>query len=137
LEVEVSGTERCRGNRYVTSIHVINSAIVKLGKLQKACKVFRGASGGLLPRQFWEADQFGVRGGVEFGFMSTTTDRSVAVAYAAGGKLGTVMECEMGMVDRCADLSWCPLDDGCALLWQSHDNLTCDRMLAGDSLGMG
>ena len=45
---------------------------------------FRGASGGLLPREFWRADaDTGVRGGVEFGFMSCTPARDVAFDYAA------------------------------------------------------
>ena len=31
----------CKGNMYVTSLHVINSSVVKLGKLTKAGKVLR------------------------------------------------------------------------------------------------
>ena len=31
-----------------------------------------------LPAEFWVANQFGVRGGVENAFMSTTLERSVA-----------------------------------------------------------
>jgi hypothetical protein len=36
----------CKGNRYTTTIWVLNSAIVKLGKVMKAGKVYRGVSGG-------------------------------------------------------------------------------------------
>ena len=71
------------GNRYTTSIHVINSAVVKLGKLTVATKVFRGISGRLLPQQFWEPNEFGVQGGIESAFMSTTMNRKVAMQYAA------------------------------------------------------
>ena len=46
-----------------------------------------------------------MRGGVEFGFLSTTTDRSVAMHYAASAA-GVVLEMQMGMVDRGADISW-------------------------------
>ena len=68
----------CRGNMYTTTLHCINSAIVKLGKIARACKVYRGVSGGLLPPEFWKPNQFGVRGGVEFAFTSTTTNREAA-----------------------------------------------------------
>jgi len=60
-----------------------------------------------MPTAFQQANQFGVRGGVESGFMSTTTDRSVATSYASHGTVGIVIEMQMGMVDRGADLSWC------------------------------
>ena len=43
---------------------------------------------------------YGVRGGVEPAFMSTTTDRDVAAAYAAGSGAGIILEMEQGMVDR-------------------------------------
>ena len=100
----------CKGNRYVTTLHCINSAVVKLSKLQKACKVYRGISNGVLPKEFFEPDaDSGVRGGVESGFMSTTTSRDVALSYAGGGgagKVATVLEIQTGMVDRGASLEW-------------------------------
>ena len=37
----------------MTTIHVINSAIVKSSKLTKATKVYRGVAGGVLPESFW------------------------------------------------------------------------------------
>ena len=96
-------------NKYTTTLHGINSAIIKLGKLTKATKVYRGISGRVLPEQFWEANQFGVRGGVESAFMSTTLQREVAMGYAAGGgsaRMGIVIEAQQGMVSRGADISW-------------------------------
>merc|ERR1719350_1653787 len=98
---------KCMGNRYITTIHVINSAIIKLSKVQKALTVYRGVQGGLLPPEFWNKNDFGVCGGIEFGFMSTTLDESVAKTYAAGGgrRAATIFEIKMGMVDRGADLS--------------------------------
>ena len=50
----------------------------------------------------------GVKGGIENAFMSTTTDRKVAMNYAAGGgqKTGIVLEMQQGMVNRGADISW-------------------------------
>jgi len=111
-----SGSERllaqmntsCRDNRYVTTLHVINSSVVKLGKLMKATKVYRGIAGGVLPDAFWEPDEFDVCGGCEFGFMSCTTDRAVALEYAGSGHsgVGVVFEIQQGLVDRGADMSW-------------------------------
>ena len=48
-------------------------------KLTKATKVYRGISGMALPTEFWEENAFGVRGGVENAFMSTTLERNVAM----------------------------------------------------------
>ena len=42
--------EGCRGNGYVSTLHVINSCIVKASKLTRVGKVYRGVSGGLLPQ---------------------------------------------------------------------------------------
>ena len=47
-----------------------------------------------------------VKGGVEFAFTSTTTDKEVAQRYAQRGKVGMVIEVQMGMVDRGAELEW-------------------------------
>ena len=129
----VSGPERmrvdcakyCQRNQYTTTLHVINSAIVKLKNLTRAGTVYRGISGGVLPPEFWDervwrdrrpveekaslspsptpspspSKRYGVMGGVEFAFMSTTRDRAVAVDYA-GSKAASVLEIRMGMIDR-------------------------------------
>ena len=45
--------------------------------------LFRGLGGVLLPERFWKmTDGRDYRGGVEFGLMSTTNDRSIAVQYS-------------------------------------------------------
>ena len=62
----------CKGNTYTTTLHVLNSCIVKLSKLTVVSKVYRGLSRGVLPEAFWRENQYGVRGGVESAFMSTT-----------------------------------------------------------------
>ena len=67
----------CQRNKYTTTLHVINSAIVKLGKLTQATTVYRGLGGGVLPDEFWEANDYGVCGGIEYAFMSTTLNRQV------------------------------------------------------------
>ena len=52
-------------NLYTTTLHVINSAIIKLSKLTNATKVYRGVSGMGLPDAFWTANDYGVKGGIE------------------------------------------------------------------------
>ena len=95
----------CMRNKYTTTLHIINSAVVKLGKLTKAGTVYRGLSGGTLPEEFWQSNDYGVCGGCEYAFMSTTLDKHVAFSYA-GSKVATILEIRMGMVDRGADVSW-------------------------------
>jgi hypothetical protein len=75
-----------QGNKYTTTLHVINSCVVKLSKLTKAEKVYCGIADSVLPDEFWKPSEFGVCGGVEFGFRSTTLNREVAFDYAGGGK---------------------------------------------------
>ncbi|KAK3271455.1 hypothetical protein CYMTET_20194 [Cymbomonas tetramitiformis] len=107
LRQVLSGAE-FTGNRYVNTIIAINSGILKLSKIQKAVKVFRGLSGGLLPEEFWHPNAHGVKGGVEMAFMSTTTSEEVALQYADSSderKAAFVFEVQMGMVDRGADIS--------------------------------
>ena len=92
----------------VTTMHVINSAIVKSSKLTIAAKVYRGVAGGRLPDSFWTPNEYNVRGGIEGAFLSTTLDRKVAFDYAGNdpGKPGLIFEVQMGMVDRGAELKW-------------------------------
>ena len=92
-------------NMYTTSIHAINSVVVKMGRLTKVVPLYRGWTGATLPESFFVPDEVGVCGGVEYGFSSTTTERAQAVVYAEG-KASTLLELEQGMVDRGADVSW-------------------------------
>ena len=93
-------------NKYTTTIHVINSFIVKMGKMTKAKPVYRGMSGRIFPNSFWVPNEQGVMGGVEYAFMSTTLDREVAFLYSSTSKVASILEIRMGMVDRGADVSW-------------------------------
>jgi hypothetical protein len=63
--------------------------------------VYRGASG-VLPEDFWRENDHGVKGGVELGFMSTTTSRATAIEYANQQTPTAKMlfEIKMGMIDR-------------------------------------
>eukprot|EP01050_Picozoa_sp_SAG11_P019987 SAG11_NODE_3278_length_2557_cov_2.015813_3_plen_430_part_01 len=61
-----------------------------------------------LPKSFTAADKYNVKGGVEFGFMSTTLDRGVAEKYSKGASNAPslILEMRMGMVNRGAFLGW-------------------------------
>ena len=97
---------------FVTTIHAINSGIVKLAKLQRTTTVYRGVSGGVLPSEFLLPDQYGAIGGVEAAFMSTTTDRNVAMEFAnrkaADGsqRPSMLFHITMGMIDKGADVEF-------------------------------
>ncbi|KAJ1492128.1 ankyrin repeat-containing domain protein [Baffinella frigidus] len=94
------------GNTYATTIHLIVSGVIKLSRrtvLPKDRVVYRGLGDLELPEEFLKEDRFGVRGGVEFGLMSTTEDLRVAVQYA-GTKMPTVFRISVGAVDRGASL---------------------------------
>ena len=93
-------------------ITAINSCVVKLSRLTPPMTVYRGFSNASLPHRWWKADEGGIRGGIEFGFLSTTTDRAQALHYASG-HAPTVLELETGMVDRGASLRW--------LSWYPHE----------------
>lgn len=67
---------------YVTTIHCISSAIIKLARLQTTATVYRGVAGGVLPDSFFTPDEKGAIGGVEAAFMSTSTNREVAMEFA-------------------------------------------------------
>ena len=92
-------------NLYTTTIHVINSCIVKMGKLTQAKPVYRGMSLRIFPEQFWKPNEQGVMGGVEYAFMSTTPERSVAEQYSQDG-FGIIVEIQQGMIDRGAEIAW-------------------------------
>ena len=103
---------------YTTTLHAINSLIVKTSKLTTVTKVYRGVAGGPigLPSYFWPPNSQGVSGGIEASFLSCTTDKERALAYAAGGggnepgserelsKPGVVLECSQSMASRGACL---------------------------------
>jgi hypothetical protein len=94
-------------NVYSTTIHVLVSAVQKLArsiKLPDGLKLYRGLSSAIdLPDGFYKSDACGCRGFVEWGFMSTTADKAVAIQYSAlkeGQPFGIVLEISVGSVAR-------------------------------------
>jgi hypothetical protein len=100
------------GNAYETTLFCIISAVLKLSKhtaVPPDRRLFRGLGGMILPDQFWRAGAAagGLRGAVEWGLMSTTTQREVAVQYSGVDRArGTVLEIAAGRVDIGATLGW-------------------------------
>ena len=76
-----------------------------MGKLTVAKPVYRGMSGRLFPDKFWNSNEQGVMGGVEFAFMSTTPEISVAHQYSQD-PFGIIVEIQQGMIDRGAEIAW-------------------------------
>ena len=99
-------------NRFSTTIFVLVSAVQKLSRcmnIPAGMMLYRGLGGTLeLPDSFTTADENGCKGYCEFGFMSTTADRKVAVQYS-GVKdkkpQASIMEIRPNAVDRGADIS--------------------------------
>ena len=94
------------GNLYATTIHVLVSAIQKIAcamKLPEGLILYRGLGGIRLPQCFYKADESGSRGFAEWGFMSTTASKAIAISYSGLDEhkpLPTVFEMRVGAVDR-------------------------------------
>ena len=94
------------GNLFPTTIFVLVSAVQKLARaarLPQGLVLYRGLGGALdLPEQFFRPDGRGCRGFAEWGFMSTTSEREVALRYSGAGKGGgaraMVLEFRIGPV---------------------------------------
>ncbi len=98
-------------NLFTTTIHVLVSAVQKLSRslrIADGTKLYRGLGGTMdLPDRFYNADVQGCKGFAEWGFMSTTSNRKVAVQYsgvADGKPKCMVLELRVGAVDRGACL---------------------------------
>jgi ankyrin repeat protein len=110
---------------YSTTLFVLASAIVKLTRVQKiSCgtRLYRGLGGDVeLPEFFEKPDARGRKGITEYGFLSTTKSRKIAVQYSGAGKgmpIPTIFEIEVGSVSRGANIqafSQYPREEEC--LW--------------------
>jgi ankyrin repeat protein len=99
-------------NRYATTIFVLVSAVQKVSRctrIPEGTLLYRGLGGLIdLPDNFHKADEQGRSGFLDWGMMSTSSDRDVALGYS-GVKLrrprAIVMVIEATAVDRGADVS--------------------------------
>lgn len=69
--------------RFTTTIHAVNSAIVKLSKLQQSATVYRVLTIPKAPEQFFSPDALGSITGFEPAFMSTTSSLQLATRHLA------------------------------------------------------
>ena len=94
----------------MTTIHAINSGIIKLSVLTPVITVYRGMSGLELPKELKIASKFGGKLGIEYSFMSTTTNKNIAIEYGqdkwSGHDLGYVLEFSMDTLNRGALIQW-------------------------------
>jgi ankyrin repeat protein len=100
------------GNTFATTIFVLVSAVTKVAKctrIPEGTLLYRGLGGLLdLPDHFFNADDNGASGFVDWGFMSTTSDRDVALGYSGVKQRrpkAMVMVIEVSSVDKGADIS--------------------------------
>ena len=105
-------------NLFPTTIFVLVSAIIKIARvisIPPGLDLYRGLGGEAeLPESFWTADEFGCRGYMEWGFLSTTSHRETAIQYSGvmeGKPLPMAIKTNSASIDRGAcikDLSQYP-----------------------------
>ena len=105
---------RSHKNMYTTTIFVLVSAVQKIARhtaIAPGTLLYRGLGGkNTLPERFTSGDDDynKAKGFTEWGFMSTTAKRSVAVQYSGakdGRPQAMIMEMEPNAVDRGACIS--------------------------------
>jgi WD40 repeat protein len=99
-------------NQFSTTIFVLVSAVQKLSRFTRiplGTQLYRGLGGKMdLPDIFFQVDDKGCSGYVEWGFLSTTSDRDVALGYSGVKERrpkAMVMVIETSSIDRGADIS--------------------------------
>ena len=100
-----------KGTKYVTTVHCINSGIIKLSLATQLLprNAWRGSNKMKLPLEFAAQDHLGRLGIVEMGFLSLTIDKRAAEGYAAGGVLSTVLK--IARSDRSSGACISPLSE--------------------------
>jgi hypothetical protein len=76
---QVSETVRGSGSEVVASS--LSEVLGRVSPRRQGRKVYRGMSGVRLPDKFLVPDKYGCRGGVEPGFLSTSTCKEQALKY--------------------------------------------------------
>jgi hypothetical protein len=101
------------GNVFATTIAVLASAVQKLARvapIREGTRLYRGLNRLMeLPEAFFRPDNRGRRGFAEWGFLSTTQDKEIAVQYSMGQQgpghtLPMIMVVESSAVDRGANI---------------------------------
>jgi hypothetical protein len=80
---EEFGKFKAWGNLFATTIHVLVSAVIKIARVTKlpaGLELYRGLGGLVqLPDSFFRNNANGCRGYAEWGFLSTTSNKAVAL----------------------------------------------------------
>lgn len=98
------------GNLYTATIHCLVSGITKVSRvtqIPEGLLLYRGFGGLKLPKQFYVAPESGYKGFVEWGFISTTSDKAIAIQYtgiAKGRPFPTVIQVRPAAVDHGGDI---------------------------------
>jgi hypothetical protein len=95
------------GNLFATTIFVLESAVLKISRVMRlppGMELFRGLGGQAeLPDTFYQMDEHGCQGYLEYGFLSTTSHRETAVEYSGAGEgkpLPMVIQTRVSSIDR-------------------------------------
>jgi len=101
-----------KGNLYSTTIHCLVSGVTKISRVTEIPDnliLYRGLGNLKLPDHFYKrTEKAEYKGFVEWGFMSTTSDKKVAIEYtgiAKGKKMPTLLKIHPAAVDHGADIS--------------------------------
>lgn len=83
--------------------------IARETRMSAGLKLYRGLGGDkTFPVSFFKSNDKGHKGVLEWAFMSTTANKSIALQYSGirqGKPYPTILEMDAGSVDRGADLS--------------------------------
>ncbi len=106
-----NGQVEC-GNVYTTTLYVLVSAVANIARetrLSAGLKLYRGLGGDKsFPVCFFKSNDKGHKGFLEWAFMSTTANKTIAIQYSGirqGKPHPTILEMDAGSVDRGADLT--------------------------------
>ena len=83
------GLKALNDNTFATTIHCLVSAVTKISRVTRihdGLLLYRGLGGVRLPDSFYRASEAGFKCFVEWGFMSTTSHKSIAVQYTGIAK---------------------------------------------------
>jgi hypothetical protein len=134
-----------QGNTFSTTIFVLVSAIQKLSRhmyLPPSIRLYRGFNSMEMPESFFKVDEkTGCCGYAEWGFISTTTNKNVAIQYSGadeGKPRATVLCIRPSSVDRGASIAefsqfvrWLAARSGFTGMTRAADTLakrsTCGR----------
>ena len=102
-------TKHLKGNTYVNLIFACSSGMRKLSRastLPIGGIVWRGLGGVKLPDAFLQQDEGRGLGGVDFAYLSCTSQLEVAITYLDGKALPVIFKIQLGDIDRGCPVSF-------------------------------